>query len=112
MSDVELLIMYPSMNTSISNTWIHAIEVAASAKRRDILSLLDRAPADGFVREHMLKEIRRSIGIGAHEIASIIFIKYLEKYFVFGVWNDIQWNDDLLLKFIWVYDRLMSLRLQ
>lgn len=100
LSDVELLIMHPSMNTSTSNTWIHAIEAAASAKRRDILSfLLDRAPGDGFVREHMLKEIRRSIGIGAHEIASTIFTKYLEKYSVLGVWNDMQWNDDSLLKF-------------
>ena len=31
LSDVELLIMDPSMNTSTSNTWIHAIEAAASA---------------------------------------------------------------------------------
>jgi ankyrin repeat protein len=97
--DVELLITHPSMNTETSDIWIHAIKSAASEQCPDILSLLlDRAPADNLVREYMLREIRYSVDIVRRDSARIIFTKYLEKYSVLGVWNDMQWNDEQLLE--------------
>jgi hypothetical protein len=87
------------MNTYSSRYWIITIKATVNKKSLESLSLLlDRALLDGFVRKYLLFEIRRSIHSAAGACATI-FTKYIEKYSVIGLWNDMGWDDEWLLRF-------------
>lgn len=97
--DLEYLVTVPSMNSLSSRNWIRAIKSAVDKKCPEVLSwLIDRAPADGFVRVYFLSEIRRSIHFSP-DAARVIFTKYIEKYSVIGLWNNIELDEEWLLRF-------------
>ncbi|KFY29878.1 hypothetical protein V494_08406 [Pseudogymnoascus sp. VKM F-4513 (FW-928)] len=97
--DIEYLVTATSMNDDHSLNWIEAIRSALRVRKLEVLgTILDLAPADGKVRVYLLTEIRNSI-YSSRIAAGIMFTKYIEKYSVIGLWNDIKLDEVWLLKF-------------